>query len=87
MNPQLMVIKRNGIKEKFDRKKIQNVVKTAGLSDEKTSVLISNIEKWINTLDTKSVSSINIRDKISEELKNLDNKVANLFNWYQNTKE
>lgn len=83
----ISVIKRDGTKEPFQTDKIERVVKAAGLSEEQTAQLVSNLNEWIGGLNVPEVSSLVIRDKVIEELKKLDSYAANMFSWYQKTKD
>lgn len=81
------VIKRDGSKEKYSPEKIERVVKAAGLSESKTHTLVNELNTWIQTLNTNEIESLQIRDKVTEELKKLDEYSANMYMWYQKTKE
>jgi transcriptional regulator NrdR family protein len=83
----LQIIKRDGRVEDFDTEKIKKVVKAAGLSDVEADELSERISKWAHTLNREEVSSLEVRDKVIEELQELDEFAANLFAWYQKTKD
>lgn len=84
---EVSVIKRDGHKEPFTNEKIVRVVKAAGLSDKKIAILTSQIDKWLSESKKTEVSSLEIRDHVIHELTKIDTYVANMFIWYQKTKE
>ena len=84
---ELKVIKRDGSQEPFSLEKIHKVVVAAGLTEQNTQTLLANMQKWAECLPEKTVTSIEIRDKVLSELTHLDTYVANLFKWYQKTKD
>lgn len=83
----IQVIKRNGSKEAFDAEKIDRVVVASGLSPDKATILVKNIADWVTNLKSGEISSLLLRDKVIEELKKLDPYAANMFAWYQKTKD
>ena len=84
---ELTVIKRDGSKQPFDISKIKRVSAAAGLSDKKAKLLATHVETWINSLGRKEISALEIRDKVIAELAQLDSYAANMFTWYEKTKE
>jgi transcriptional regulator NrdR family protein len=85
MNP--LIVKRNNSLELYNPQKIKRVVMAAGLSEEMATSLVSTIEKWLRSLKTEQLSSITLRDEVLNELKKVSTTAANLFAWYQKTKE
>jgi transcriptional regulator NrdR family protein len=83
----IQVIKRNGSKELFDPEKIDRVVVAAGLSPDKATTLVKNISDWVTNQKSGEISSLLLRDKVIEELEKSDEYAANMFAWYQKTKE
>lgn len=81
------IIKRDGQKERYSPEKISRVAKAAGLSNEKTHQLVKDINEWITSNDKKELTSIELRDHVVMELTKLDTYAANMFIWYQKTKE
>lgn len=79
------VIKRDGSRENFDPAKIAKVVKAAGLDSQKAEKLAGEV---IQELKGKSqVTSLQIRDIVSNKLKTVDEYAAGLFDWYQKTRQ
>ncbi len=83
----IQVIKRDGHLESFEPQKIFKVVKTAGLSEGEAQEVADTIDHWVKNLHKNKVSSMEIRDKVLEELKAKNEYVYNLFVWYENTKD
>lgn len=81
------VIKRDGSREDFLPEKIARVVKAAGLEPKKTAALVNTVNDWAMAQPKAEISSLEIRDKVLAELKKTDTSVANLFAWYQKTKD
>lgn len=82
-----IVIKRDGSEESFDKEKIARVVMAAGLPADKARDLATGIEQWVELQDNAKISSLQIRDQVLHLLKNVDQPSANMFDWYQKTKE
>lgn len=82
-----MVIKRDGKEEPFDAEKVSKVVQAAGLRPVEASELSEKISQWIEGLDRKTLTSIEIRDKVFKELEKIDKYASGLFAWYQNLKD
>jgi transcriptional regulator NrdR family protein len=81
------VIKRDGSIEDFLPEKIARVVKAAGLEPKKARALVNTLNDWAVASPKEEISSLEIRDKVLTELKKTDTSVANLFAWYQKTKD
>lgn len=81
----MKVVKRNGSIEDFDLAKIERVVIAAGLSPEKASELSQKVS--VSFSGQNEVNSIEIRDEVLSALKEMDQYAANMFDWYQKTKE
>jgi transcriptional regulator NrdR family protein len=81
----MKVVKRNGSIEDFDPAKIERVVIAAGLSPEKALELSQKVSDSFS--GQNEVSSIEIRDEVLFALKEMDQYAANMFDWYQKTKE
>jgi transcriptional regulator NrdR family protein len=84
---EITVTKRNGSKERFDQSKIACVVKAAGLSDEEATSLSEKVADEILKLGDKEITSIQIRDKVIEELKKVNEAAYDLYVWYEKTKD
>lgn len=71
-----MVVKRNGSREQFDRNKILNGIIRAcqkrPVTLEQMEEIVNDIEKQINNLMEKEVSSEFIGNAVMDHLKNLD---------------
>ncbi|MDD5331831.1 MAG: transcriptional regulator NrdR [Candidatus Nanoarchaeia archaeon] len=75
----LMVVKKDGRREIFDREKLKRGILKAcekrPVSNEKIDAVVDKIEQELRKLDTSEVNSKIIGDKVSSKLKTLD-KVA-----------
>ena len=81
------VVKRDGSKEAFDPEKIDRVAVAAGLTPDQSTELVNHIGEWLKNQNVPSISSLTLRDKVIEELTKVDSYAANMFTWYQKTKE
>ena len=77
-NP-VMVIKKSGAREEYDRKKIEKSFHIAcnkrPVSEDKIQVGIQNVEEEINNISNIEVEAHKVGELVMEELKNID-KVA-----------
>jgi len=80
------VIKRDGSIQDYDKIKIERVVKAAGLNDEQATDLASKVSDWVKTQDNE-ITSLQIRDRVIVEIQKVDRTAANLFIWYEKTKD
>lgn len=80
------VIKRDGQIEEFQKEKIKKVVQAAGLNEKEAKKLAEKISTWIEKHEKDSLSSLEIRDKVLEDLRKRDKYAAGLFEWYQKVK-
>lgn len=87
MSNDIKVVKRDGTLEDYDEGKIKTVVNTAGLDSHQSEALAITVTEWVKSLGKPQVSSLEIRDKVLEELKAYSENVSNLFDWYERTKE
>ena len=75
----IMVIKKNGLREEYDRKKLENsfhlALKKRPVSANKILESIKNIEERLSTLSNVEVHSKEIGELVIKELKKLD-KIA-----------
>lgn len=83
---QVQVVKRDGSLEDFDKSKIERVTKAAGLSEEQAKDLALKIEKWVRSTGRKKITSLQIRDEVVPQLKQLNEFAYNAFVWYQKSK-
>jgi len=83
----IQVIKRDGSREKFSIINIAKVVTTAGLTPEQAKTLAQHIESWALATGKDEVTSLEIRDQVLMELKKVNANAADLYTWYQQSKE
>lgn len=87
MKKTLKVVKRDGSTEEYSEDKVRRVVKAAGLKDEETAVFSQQITSWVMALADNSLTSLQIRDMILEKLPEFNAVAADLYRWYESTKE
>ena len=87
VNMAKMVIKRDGSEQAFEKDKIARVVQAAGLTADQAKDLSEKIDSWMQKQSEEKVSSIQIRDQVLNQLRQTDEYAANMFEWYQKTKE
>ncbi len=81
------VIKRDGSIEKFSVINISRVVQAAGLTPDQAKEFAEKMAKWAKEQNVSSLTSLQIRDKVLEELRIVNQHAADLYEWYQQTKE
>jgi transcriptional regulator NrdR family protein len=81
------VIKRDGTKESFDVEKIGRVVQAAGLTTDQGITLAKAVASLIQGKKVDEVTSLEIRNLVYEELKKVNTYAADLFAWYEKTKD
>ena len=84
---ELKVIKRDGSLEPFLPEKIIRVLKAAGLEPEAAEALTNKILVWAEQQPVPKINTLLIKDRVIEELKKVNEAAANLFTWYEHTKE
>lgn len=84
---QISVIKRDGKKERYNPDKIIQVAEAAGLEVEKAVKLAQSINEWVSGLKKTKITSLELRDQVQKFLRGLNPRVADLYQWYQKTKE
>lgn len=84
---QKTVKKRDGSTEAYEEEKIARVVTTAGLAPDKAHDLAASVSAWVNGLPDTHISSLQIRDKVLELLTAASANAADLYRWYEFTKE
>ncbi|MCL5675883.1 MAG: ATP cone domain-containing protein [Patescibacteria group bacterium] len=84
---EIKVKKRDQSLENFEPEKVSRVAAAAGLNKEKAEAVSQNVARWIKDLNQSVVDSSQIRDKVIEELKQKDGFAANLYTWYEKTKQ
>lgn len=80
----MKVIKRDGSAEEFKLEKIARVVKAAGLDEQDSENLAQRVSRAV---EGQEVSSLKIRDHVLDELKSTNEYAADLYRWYQKTKD
>lgn len=83
----IMIIKSDGSTEEFQPAKITRVVMSAGLSEEQAKTLAQNVTDWVNSREQEKITTLQIRDKVLEELRKINSYAAGLFEWYEKTKK
>lgn len=85
------VIKRDGTVEDFQPNKIARVVRAAGLTSKQSQMLATKVAqwaiKWVKIKKQAKITTLEIRMKVIEELHQTNEYAANLFAWYQKTKD
>jgi len=49
--------------------------------------LALSVDRWAKSLNKEQVTTMEIRDRVIEELKKINEYVANLFIWYEQGKD
>jgi transcriptional regulator NrdR family protein len=80
-------IKRNGSVELYDENKIIRVLIAAGLNANQAENLAKGITSWIKKTNELQINSLQIRNKVIEELEKTNKYVANFFQWYEKNKD
>ncbi len=83
----IKIIKQDGTLQLYFADKIERVTQAAGLKPQEAKALAANITVWIKSLNTNKVSSLKIRDKVSEELTKINRFAKEAYDWYEKTKE
>lgn len=83
----IKVTKRDGSEEDFDHLKIIKILTVAGLDATKARLVSLKVKEWVEGLGQEKISSVEIKDKVLEELKNINEYIAQLFDWYEKGKE
>lgn len=83
----IQVVKRDGRFEDFNPENITKVTKAAGLNDEQAQAMAAEISEWIKSLNKEKVTTLEIRNKVTEELKKVDQSAYNLYVWYEKSKD
>lgn len=82
-----IVSKKDGSKESYSQDKIARVAIAAGLLPSQAQRLTVRITEWIKETHSSTITTLQIRNKLVEELKRVDKSAADLFLWYEKTKE
>ncbi len=81
------VVKRDGSLEDYDEVKIVRVATATGLEPAQAQTLAAGITKWIKDNLLSKITTLQIRDKVLEDLKVADAPSADLYLWYEQTKD
>jgi hypothetical protein len=81
------VQKRDGSIEKFSYINISKVGMASGLTPEQSKVIAELIGNWAMNLHVEQITSLQIRDKMIEELPKINENAAEMYRWYEQTKE
>jgi len=80
---QIQVMKRDGSLERFDEEKIARICEALGLSPTQERDLLANIEQRVKSEAKEGkIPSTVIRQYVVDELKKIDEYVAEQFIWY-----
>lgn len=83
----MQVIKRDGSIEEYSEAKIAKVIIAAGLEPNQVQKITFVISESLKKMNLSKLSSLKIKDKVIEELKKVNQDAANLFFWYEKTKD
>lgn len=83
----LKVTKRDGTIEKFDASKIERVVIASGLTKTQAKKLSEVVYDWVRSQNLNKITSLRLRDKVIEEAQKMDKYAADLYIWYQKTRD
>ena len=81
------VIKRDGVVEKFSIINIGKVAMASGLTPEQAKSLAESMSRWAESLNVEQITSVQIRDKMIEELGAMNQNAKDLYQWYEQSKE
>ena len=81
------VIKRDGSSEKFSIINVAKVVQATGLTPEQAKSIAEKIASWVESTNEPTLTSIKIRDKVIQELEKINTNAADLYKWYEQSKE
>ena len=83
----MQVIKRDGSLESFQQEKIARVAAAAGVEKTDAQALASRVSAWVyRAAQDGKIASSELRDKVLEEMEEINPYAAGLFRWYQKTK-
>jgi len=83
----IQIIKRDGVKEEFNEAKVVKVVIAAGLKTEQAIELAKKITQWAIEQNNPNLTTLDIKNQVSKELHMIDDSAAELYDWYESTKE
>ena len=80
------VLKKGGSTEPFYKDKITRVITAAGLNPQESGTLSETINQWAQS-QQDPIPTNQIRNKVLEELQKINPHVADVFIWYEKSKE
>lgn len=81
------IVKRDGSIEKFSLINLSKVALAAGLTPEQSKHIVEVITQWAQSLHKEQITSLEVRDKLVEELPKVNEHAAELYKWYEQSKE
>lgn len=81
------VVKRDGTIEDYGEDHIVRVSVASGLTADQSQTVASNISKWISDNHLSKVTSLQVRDLVLENFKKINPAAADLYLWYEQTKD
>ncbi len=85
MNDVYMVVKRDGSEQPYDEDKVRKISRASGLNDEEAETLTTSVTKMVKS-SSGTTTSLRIRAKVLEDLLNVNEYAAGLFEWYEKNK-
>lgn len=83
----IQVQKKDGSIEDFDSEKIVSGLLNAGMIDEEAEDLAGEVENWIAENGKEQITSLEIKNKVLEFLKETNPEIVEVFNSYQKSTE
>jgi transcriptional regulator NrdR family protein len=83
----IKVLKRDGSLEDYSTRTIKRILLATGLSETESASLASKVSVWAKKSNRKKISSLEIRDKVLDLLKDSHSYAYDKFLWYQNIKD
>ena len=81
------VIKRDGVEESFSLINLANVATASGLTPDQAKALAETIKTWAESLNVEKITSLQIRDQMLIEIRKISQPAADLYTWYEQSKE
>lgn len=86
MEKKVQIVKRDGVTEPYSEDKIKRVLLAAGCTSEQAENVIQTVNAWLTEIKKATVTSLEVRDKLLTELPSINETAANLYRWYESTK-
>jgi 2-phosphoglycerate kinase len=87
MTDTITVIKRDGSLEPFVSQKVSKVLVAAGLTADQAEIISQRVQNWISENNLQMFKSLELRDQILTPLEIINPQVADLYKWYESTKD